>query len=262
MKIHTSLGHFGFAGRRGMIQGTHYTDPRLAALYDALNPPGADTDFYLRLAQGAPKRVLDLGCGTGQLAAVLASRGHAVTGVDPAAAMLEIGRRQPDGERVDWVEGDARGVALDRRFDLIIMTGHAFQVFLTDADIRAVLANARRHLAPEGRFALETRNPAARAWEGWTPEATRRHVTLAGIGAVEIHIRVTSMAGDVVGFETHHRFAADGALRISRSRLRFLDQAALAGHLVEAGFGTVRWAGDWDGSPITPHSREIIAVAG
>ena len=37
---------------------------------------------------------------------------------------------------------------LDTRFDLIIMTGHVFQVFLDDADVRATLRTLRRHLAP------------------------------------------------------------------------------------------------------------------
>jgi SAM-dependent methyltransferase len=245
-----------------MTEDIHYTDQRLAALYDAMNPPGADTGFYLGLATGASRRVLDLGCGTGQIAAALAGRGHDVTGVDPAAAMLAVGRRRPGGERVAWVEGDARDVALGRPFDLIVMTGHAFQVFLTDADIGAVLATARAHLAPGGRFAFETRNPAARAWEGWTPDRTRRRVVPDHGSAVETHIAVTAVADGIVRFETHHRFAADGTVLVSHSALRFLDQPALATHLAHAGFSDTRWIGDWDGSPFRPDSREIIALAG
>jgi SAM-dependent methyltransferase len=176
--------------------------------------------------------------------------------------MLAVGRRRPGGERVAWVEGDARDVALGRPFDLIVMTGHAFQVFLTDADIGAVLATARAHLAPGGRFAFETRNPAARAWEGWTPDRTRRRVVPDHGSAVETHIAVTAVADGIVRFETHHRFAADGTVLVSRSALRFLDQPALATHLAHAGFSDTRWISDWDGSSFRPDSREIIALAG
>lgn len=48
------------------------------------------------------------------------------------------------------------------------MTGHAFQVLIEDDEIRASLTAIRSALARNGRFAFETRNPAARAWEGPT----------------------------------------------------------------------------------------------
>jgi hypothetical protein len=44
---------------------TAYTDPRLAECYDPLNPFDAAHDFYLALASGEPKAILDMGCGTG-----------------------------------------------------------------------------------------------------------------------------------------------------------------------------------------------------
>jgi 2-polyprenyl-3-methyl-5-hydroxy-6-metoxy-1,4-benzoquinol methylase len=56
-----------------------YTDARLAAVYDALNPPSEDTSFYVDLAGGSAKTVLDMGCGTGRLACSLAQLGHRVT---------------------------------------------------------------------------------------------------------------------------------------------------------------------------------------
>jgi ubiquinone/menaquinone biosynthesis C-methylase UbiE len=51
--------------------------------------------------------VLDLGCGTGTFACLLARRGKEVTGVDPAVAALAVARRKPAADRVRWLAGDA-----------------------------------------------------------------------------------------------------------------------------------------------------------
>jgi SAM-dependent methyltransferase len=250
-----------------------YTDPRLAAVYDTLNPPAEDTAFYLDFAGTAPpaprKTILDMGCGTGRLACDLAARGHRVTGADPAPAMLEIARARPGGDRITWIETDAAGLAVDTRFDLAIMTGHVFQVFLQDRDVRAALGTLRRHLAPGGRLAFETRNPAVRDWESWRPAETRVALQVPGLGAVEVHYDIRAVEGDLVTFETHFRFAPDdapgdppGDVVVAPHTLRFMSRDELAAFLAEAGFADVAWYGDWDHSPVTPASPEIIVIAG
>jgi hypothetical protein len=57
----------------------------------------------------------------------------------------------------------------DSEFELAIMTSHAFQVLVADDELRASLTAIHRALAGGGRFAFETRNPLARAWENWNP---------------------------------------------------------------------------------------------
>ncbi|TMJ43329.1 MAG: class I SAM-dependent methyltransferase [Alphaproteobacteria bacterium] len=139
-----------------------YVDPRLAAVYDHLNPPGKEDGFYAALAGAPPSIILDMGCGTGRFACQLAKLEHRVTGADPAGAMLGIARGREGGERVTWVETDAAGLHLATRFDLIIMTGHAFQTLLSDTEIHAALQAFAGHLGPCGKLAFETRNPLAR----------------------------------------------------------------------------------------------------
>jgi SAM-dependent methyltransferase len=104
-----------------------YQDPQIAAIYEMANPMAEDAEFYLSLAGPRSCSVLDLGCGTGTLCCALAERGHRVTGVDPAAAMLALARNKPYAERVEWVDSSAQTYRSQRRFDLIVMTGHAFQ---------------------------------------------------------------------------------------------------------------------------------------
>ncbi len=248
-----------------------YADPRLAALYDALNPPGAAEAFYLSLPGAEPARILDMGCGTGWLACELAARGHHVTGADPAAAMLAVARARPGGDRVRWVQADAASLATRARFDLIIMTGHVFQLLLDDRAVRVALQALGRHLAPGGRIAFETRNPAVREWQDWNPRDTRQRVEAAGLVA-DVHYDISAVAGELVTYETCFRLtgagggpapageAPDGTVVVPDT-LRFTDQPEVAAFLAEAGLTRVTWYGDWDGSPYTPDSPEIIAIA-
>lgn len=64
-----------------------FADPRLAVLYDDLDGDRGDLDAYLAIAQEvAARSVVDIGCGTGSLAVLLAARGLDVVGLDPARA--------------------------------------------------------------------------------------------------------------------------------------------------------------------------------
>src|SRR2546425_11505791 len=113
--------------------------------------------------------VLDVGCGTGALLHGARAAGHAgrLCGLDPADGMLQQARRRSD---IEWVLGDLAAVDWDQEFDLVVMTGHAFQVFVEDDEIRTSLAAIHSALTDAGRFAFETRNPPAREWGGWTPD--------------------------------------------------------------------------------------------
>jgi ubiquinone/menaquinone biosynthesis C-methylase UbiE len=237
-----------------------YTDPRLAVCYDAANPPESFYAHYLALAGDAPKAILDMGCGTGRLAVALAERGHRVTGVDPSAGMMQVARNRPGAERVTWIDSDAKSLALDTRFDLITMTGNVFQVFLGDEEIRATLRNLRRHLAPGGRLAFETRNPQVEEWRAWTPALTREIITVPGVGAVEVHYDIAEADRALVTYETHYRFGP-GDVAIGRDTLRFVTQPELAAFLAEAGLTDVKWFGDWDRAPLTASSPEFVVVA-
>ncbi len=236
-----------------------YAETRLAALYDALNPPDSSTAFYLSLPAGPRMTILDMGCGTGQLACALAARGHDVTGADPAAAMLAVARGRPGGGRVRWIETDAASLSVPTRFGLIIMTGHVFQLLLADSAVRAALDTLSRHLAPGGRIAFETRNPGAREWQNWSPGQTREQVPTAG-GPADVHYDIRSVTGQLVTYETCIRFP-DGEYLAVPDTLRFRGQTEVTGFLAGAGLTEVTWYGDWDRSPAGPVSPEIIAIA-
>ena len=236
-----------------------FHDPRLARLYDATCLITGDSDFYLELAGVRPLDILDLCCGTGVLATALAARGHRVTGVDRAAPMLEIARHRPDGHRVTWQQADARSLVLPATFDLVVQTGHAFQAFLRDADIQDVLRAVRAVLRPGGRFAFETRNPQVQGWEHWDYAKTRHLHTADGI-AFAAYARVRHVIGAYVDVSNHYRLSATGEELVSRQVLRFAHRAEVERHLAAAGFAEEAVYGDWDRSPVTEQSPELIFI--
>ncbi|GAA4590131.1 SAM-dependent methyltransferase [Actinoplanes octamycinicus] len=74
-----------------------FAHPRLALVYDAFDADRGDLTAYLRMVdEFGAGTVLDVGCGTGTLAGLLAARGLAVIGADPAAASLGVARRKQE----------------------------------------------------------------------------------------------------------------------------------------------------------------------
>ncbi|MDE2824032.1 MAG: methyltransferase domain-containing protein, partial [Chloroflexota bacterium] len=217
-----------------------------------------DFGFYLPLVMSA-RSVLDVGCGTGELLHLAREAGHTgrLCGLDPAAAMLEQARKRHD---VEWGHGDLATVDWRREFDLVVMTGHAFQVFVEDDQLRASLAAIRSALTEDGRFVFETRNPSARGWEAWIPD-NAVEISHGGSVVRMAHQVETPVVGDVVPFTVTYTSPSWDRPLISRSTLRFLDADSLSAFLSGAGLTIEEQFGDWDRQPLTNTSPEIITIA-
>lgn len=140
-----------------------FSEPRLAAVYDALDPDRSDLEVYERIVvdELGARSVLDIGCGTGTFALMLAARGLAVTGVDPASASIDVARAKPGADAVRWLEGTLDAVEADAStgsgFDVATMTANVAQVFVDERDWASTLGAARRLLRPGGTLVLESR---------------------------------------------------------------------------------------------------------
>ncbi len=222
----------------------YFSEPRLAALYDSFCVGRDDFDFYFDYVVRADT-ALDAGCGTGALLREVRVRGHMgrLVGLDPAIGMLAVARQRAD---IEWIDGTLESVAFDAEFDLAVMCGHAFQVLLTDAEIERTLAAVFKAPRPGCRFAFETRNPDARAWECWH-DVHRGTVHNGDGNDVEMHTTLAGPMRDELITFTHTFNCADwDAPETSTSTLRFIRAERLDRLLTNAGFTIEERFGDWN----------------
>jgi SAM-dependent methyltransferase len=108
---------------------------------------------YLLSYVRPPARILDLCCGTGKLAGVLASRGYRVTGVDSSPAMLKCAVQ--DVPSAEFLVRDARDFFFERPFDAAVCTFDSLSYFLTDEELLRVFTNVCQALTPGSPFAFD-----------------------------------------------------------------------------------------------------------
>ena len=157
--------------------------------------------------------------------------------------------------------GDLTTARWENEFDLIIMTGHAFQVLTDDEDLRVSLASIRTALTSDGHFIFETRNPLVRGWEDWIPENAMEIEDASGTSVRMEHLVDLPVEGDLVSFTATFSSPSWDAPRISRSTLRFLDTGTLSSLLTEAGVDVAKQFGYWNRQPLTDTNPEIITIA-
>jgi SAM-dependent methyltransferase len=133
---------------------TEYADERRLegrkAAYRFSDGPDARLLVVEAVAERVPRRVLDVGCGTGDLAQMVADRtGAEVTAIDQSPRMVELARARGVDARV----ADAAGLPFpDAAFDCVVAAWMLFHV----PDLDRVLAEIVRVLADDGRLVAAT----------------------------------------------------------------------------------------------------------
>ncbi|HEY9730525.1 MAG TPA: class I SAM-dependent methyltransferase [Drouetiella sp.] len=229
----------------------HYEDEKLTAIYDLDSGWSPDRQFYLDLPSSSNMTILDVGCGTGLLCNEYAAKGHKVTGVEPSEAMLNIAREKFYGDEIEWVQSFAQDFDLGKTFDLIVMTGHAFQVLQTDDDVQSTFIAMQKHLKPDGLIVFESRNPDFDWHKNWNYEL---EIEIPTGGVVKESRKFVAMDENMLTFELCYQFKTE--LLTSKSVLRFWTETEIRHHLQEAGLKVEKLLGNWNGNEFTKNQSE------
>lgn len=257
------------------------TDPyeRIAEWYDLEHDSlTEDVECYTSLLADDEARrlaVLELGSGTGRVAAALALAGHSVTGVEPSAAMrLRCERRLRElpekvARRVVVLPGTATDFTVPngQRFDVALFALNGFAHLTTAAERHAALLRVREVLAPEGRLILDLdllgprrlRETAGQVWwQGTWPvpdsSATVSHFLSATPATAHDVVEVVHF------YDLHEQ---GGAIRrtLARMPLAVMSAGELALALALAGYAVDASYGGYELTPLDASSPRALFLA-
>lgn len=229
--------------------------------YDVENGVDEDGPFFLERAARYGGPILDVACGTGRMTIPLAEAGYRCVGIDLAEAMLEHGRVKSGALPIEYLAGDCRDFDLGERFSTALMTGHAFQALMTGDDQRRCLAAVVRHLRRGGAFVFETRDPRARELVPEVRIDWERSYRSSSGGWIDAHCStIYDPETSILHVRQHRTDRASGDERVTRIALRYSSDEHCRRLLDAAGFDVVEAFGNWDESPISGDTKELIYV--
>jgi glycine/sarcosine N-methyltransferase len=120
-----------------------------------------EAPFLLEVFSAAPsRRLVDLGCGTGEHCRFFAERGFEVVGIDSSESMIEEARRTPGAEKVSFLIGDIRNVGelLEADVGAAVCLGNTLTHLAAPADLAAAFEGLARRLRPDGIFLFQILN--------------------------------------------------------------------------------------------------------
>jgi glycine/sarcosine N-methyltransferase len=228
-----------------------------------------EAPFLDRALADLPDRsVADLGCGTGEHARHLASKGFRVAGMDVSESMIADAASEPVPSNLRFVLGDLRDAdrVLGERFGAAIVLGNTIPFFLTEEDLGRALGAASRLLLPGGRLLFQVLN-----YERLYARK-ERHLPLNfndGPDGTVVFLRLLDLreGGRVLFFPTTVMFRPESAekpVEIVRSRrveLRAWTRAELLPALAAAGLGEIETFGGMEGQPFEPLASQDLVVA-
>lgn len=236
-----------------------FDSPYYGILYGDRDQAEADA-FIRRLARTLraqpPAAALDVACGTGRHAVVLADLGYDVLGIDLSAPSIAQARRRARAN-VRFQVLDMRAIEWRDRFDVALNLFTSFGYFGAEDDERRVLAGIRRALRPGGELVIDFLN-AARTVAELVPRerAERGGIAFDITRELSGHTIVKTIEVD------DPRRPADRPRPRFQERVRALSAGTLRGYLQDAGLRIERRYGDYALNPFRPEASDrLILVA-
>jgi len=216
----------------------------------------ADVDGALALARPRGRSALDLCCGPGRCAIVLAHRGFSVTGVDRTSFLLAKARSRARRERVlvEWVRADMRDFVRPGAFDVALSMFTSFGYFDDKEQDVDVLRHVAASLKPGGAFVVDVvgKEFLARVFQPTTSEVLADGSTL---------FQRHEVFDDWTRVRNEWTLVRRGRARTFRFHHTIYSGDELRERLKRAGFDEVELYGSLAGEPYGPASPRLVAVA-
>jgi SAM-dependent methyltransferase len=238
-----------------------YTD--ISLVYDDLFPvsPEQRALFVSLMDDGGARSVVDCGCGTGSQLQPFAVTGLSCFGFDPDPSLVAIARRKLATYPKTRVETGSfadlpRLVSFPS--DLLMCLGNSL-VHVPQDEASRFLADAAGALSRSGTLLLQILNYERLLREG----VTELPMIRASEGTVEFRRRYEWEGDRKVLFRTSLRFAGADEPRIVRNEIPLypIYPEELWEMLTNAGFGDIRFYGDFARSEFSPGSEALVSLA-
>ena len=216
----------------------------LAPIYDALMAVipyrrwVADILRYATRYRPHRRAVLDVGCGTGSAAFVMADRGLDVVGIDASAEMIAEARRKAHGrENPRFLVSRMEELDLPDRFDLAVSLFDSVNYVTEPADLQEAFRRIHHHLQPDGLWIFDMNTPLALEMELFTQNNLRssgepkydwvsRYDRATGLSTVDMTFYVKRGDTRAILKETHRQRAyalEDVRAMLEMARFEVLD---------------------------------------
>jgi SAM-dependent methyltransferase len=218
--------------------------------------------FYERTPVGGEhKTLLDVCCGTGQLALYFLERGYRVVGIDLSEAMLGYARENAahyiESGQARFRQADAADLSLDERFGLAVSTFDSLNHLPDENALRSCFQSVDAVLVPGGTFIFDLNTEAGlrRQWSGVQVQDTEEILLMnRGFYDEETHKAWVKISGFV---------RTEGGLYERFEQVAFntaFDLEWVRAALLEGGWGIVHFAHIDDlGTPIADPEAESRA---
>ncbi|EGR0637630.1 class I SAM-dependent methyltransferase [Vibrio vulnificus] len=206
--------------------------------------------------------LLDVCCGTGIVTIPLSNEASHVVGIDFSGAMVEFAiEKSATINNISFYEMDATNFDIGTKFDVVSMTGNAFQAFISDADFLSMLNQIKNHMGNNGTFIFDCRLPSPEhlevtsGYEYWSSYISPKggKVKVYGWDCVHPHSNDTMLHHIRRDYESGEQYHCEIELKY-----RSIDE--IVNCLESAGLQLVGHYADWKKTPFTKVSNSIVGV--
>ncbi|MCD6320614.1 MAG: class I SAM-dependent methyltransferase [Candidatus Desulfofervidaceae bacterium] len=235
----------------------------IAPLYDSEFTFNDDVYFYLNYLSLPPRRILEVGCGTGRIAVPLAQNGHEVIGIDISLPMLRVAKEKKVFPFYP-ICMDMRCLGLKGNFDFILMPFNVLGFLTTSEERLSFLKQLIPVLNPNGKIIIDLFVPSQRKVK--TKKYVKKFVHTT-TGTLVIKQTQETYNKDRIKIEQvykQYEYGKTTPLHTYRNNfsLAIIDAETLETELLEAGLWIEEMFGDYIQTPFNPKSSpRLLAIA-